>query len=113
LLTRDAANRVFSNPQKIEACLPSAQNLRALDQRISRRNQSNAVQFSSESIFIGGDRCSGKALPELRDFCGASAAAADFRTTAGCGHKFSLTTSFLIFRMDLQTIGIKTIGANH
>jgi hypothetical protein len=68
------------------------------------------MQFGSESVFIGGGRCSCKALPELRDFRGASTAAADFRTTAGCGHKFSLTCSFSIFRIDIQ-IGVKTTGA--
>jgi hypothetical protein len=60
------------------------------------------MQFGSESIFISGGRCSGKTLPKLSDLCGASAAAADFRTTAGCGHKFSLMTSFSIFRMEIQ-----------
>jgi hypothetical protein len=60
--------------------------LRALDQRIARRDQADAMQFGGETLLIGGSGSGGEALAELGDFLCASAAAADFRATAGGGH---------------------------
>src|ERR1039458_421000 len=64
--------------------------LRAFDQRISRRNQPDTMQLGSEAVFVSGSGGSREALAQLCDFFCASAAAANFRTTAGCGHKVLL-----------------------
>src|SRR6267378_7052292 len=60
-----------------------------LDQRVPRRNQTDTMQLSGEEVFVSGSRSSGEALAQLCDFFSASAAPANFRTTAGCGHKSS------------------------
>ena len=64
--------------------------LRALDQRVPRRNQTGTMQLSVEAVFVIGRRSSGEALAQFGDFFGAGAAAANFRATAGCGHKVLL-----------------------
>jgi hypothetical protein len=61
--------------------------LRALNKRIAGRNQAHTMQFSREAVFVCRGRGSGEALAQLGNFFCASAAAANFRTTAGCGHK--------------------------
>src|SRR5450631_2556572 len=85
ILGRDASCRVFcAHSSSREAAL------RALDQRVTRRNQPDAIQLGGEAVFISGSRGCGEALSQLCDFFCASAAAANFRATAGCGHKVSL-----------------------
>jgi hypothetical protein len=64
--------------------------LRALKQRISRRNQPDTMQLCREAVFVTGSRSSGEALAQLRDFFCAGTATANFRTTAGCGHEVLL-----------------------
>jgi hypothetical protein len=48
------------------------------------------MQFNGEAIFVIGSRSSGEALAQLYDFFCAGAAPANFRATAGCGHKVLL-----------------------
>jgi len=43
------------------------------------------VEFGEEAVFVGAGS-SGEALAKFLDFLGAGAAAANFRTTARCGH---------------------------
>ena len=71
--------------------------LGALDQRVPRRNQPGTVQLSSEAVFVIGSGSSGQALAQLRDLLCASAAPANFRTTAGCGHEVLLSCSVTAF----------------
>ena len=62
----------------------------AFDQRVPRRNQADTMQLGGDEVFVSGSRSSGEALAQLGDFFCAGAAAANFRTTAGCGHKILL-----------------------
>ena len=58
------------------------------------------MQLSGEEVFVIRNRSSGEALAQLRDFFCAGAAPANFRTTAGCGHKVLL----MVFSAGIQQL---------
>ena len=51
------------------------------------------MQLGREAIFVTGNCCCREAFAQLCDFFGAGSAAANFRTTAGCGHSILLWPS--------------------
>jgi hypothetical protein len=59
------------------------------------------VQFGGEAIFVSRSGSGGKTFTEFGNFFGASAAAANFWATAGCGHYFllALCVSLLIIEL--------------
>jgi hypothetical protein len=54
------------------------------------------MQFRGEAVFVGGSRSGGETFAQFCYFFGAGAAAANLRTTAGCGHKVLLGFQLLV-----------------
>ena len=90
---RDSAPSKPSKARQRPVLTAASSPLGALDQRVPRRHQPSTLQLSSKAVFVSGSGSSGQALAQLRDLLCASAAPANFRTTAGCGHEVSLLLS--------------------